>query len=174
MKVLYPGSFDPITIGHLDVIEKIGMMFGKVTIVVAQSEHKNYMFSHTERIEMVKQATNDLLYVDVVGWESMMGTLIENEWDKITEHLFNDEPTKNDNPNVLIARGLRDNVDFHDEMMYEQYTQGYGATTFYVTPEPKNIFVSSSLVRAHLQTGSIPIDHVPNQIIPYLRPQETD
>lgn len=146
VKVLYPGSFDPITNGHLDVIEKVQSMFDDVSIVVAHNEHKNYMFSLEERREMVEAATDS----DVVSWSGMMGNLI-----------------KGMNERIVIVRGLRDNVDFHDEMMYESYTREYGADTIYLSPRPENVYVSSSLVRAHIQTGSVPFDMIPEEIIPF-------
>lgn len=152
--ILYPGSFDPITVGHLDVIIKTIEMFGRVTIVVAQSEHKNYMFTSDQRVRMIKAATNQMPEnINVIEHSGMMGNLIEEYADQTKQWR-----------DVVIVRGLRDNVDFHEEMTYEQYTAEYGANTFYVTPNPENIFVSSSLVRAHIQTGSIPINDVPQEI----------
>lgn len=151
-RVVYPGSFDPITVGHLDVIKKIERMFDDITIVVAHNEQKNYMFSHEDRSEMVERTAANLdPRIEVKQWDGMMGTLISQM-----------------DGDVVIVRGLRDNVDFHDEMMYETYTRNYGAQTIYVTPDPENVYVSSSLVRAHIQTGSFPLTYVPEDAYGYL------
>ena len=70
-KVIYPGTFDPITNGHLDLIERTAKMFDSVTIGVAASPSKNTMFSLDERVELVHQCCQHLSNVSVVGFTNI-------------------------------------------------------------------------------------------------------
>jgi len=98
MKVLYTGSFDPITVGHLDIIKRISKMFDTVVVTVFNNKEKKYWFSIEERCQMVKDAVKDLKNVEV----------------DFTEGLVVDY-CKNNNISIII-RGLRAVSDYEYEL----------------------------------------------------------
>jgi len=95
--VVYPGTFDPITNGHLDVIHRAARLFNRVIVAVAESRNKRPLFTHQERVEMVRQAVQDVKNVEVEGFT---GLLIEYVHRK--------------NANAVL-RGLRAVSDFEFE-----------------------------------------------------------
>ena len=72
MKCIYPGTFDPITNGHIDVIKRARRVFDKVVVAVAKSDSKNPSFSLKERIELAKIATMSIEGVEVLGFDSLL------------------------------------------------------------------------------------------------------
>ena len=150
MKFIYPGSFDPITNGHLDIINKITSIVtgdNPVSVLVMNSDTKKHMFAHEQRIEMVKKTLKQHMPLfNVEGFDGNINDYIESQWPKY---------------DVIIVRGLRNNTDFDYEMMYETFTRRFSAQTIYMTPSPENIFVSSSLVRNLINTGADYDDLVP-------------
>ncbi|MFW1169941.1 pantetheine-phosphate adenylyltransferase, partial [Vibrio parahaemolyticus] len=94
MKTLYPGTFDPITNGHLDIIERAASMFDHVIIAVAASPSKNTMFTLEERVQFVRDVTKHLDNVSTKGFSGLLVDFARAE-----------------QANVLI-RGLRTTVDF--------------------------------------------------------------
>jgi len=74
MPVLCPGSFDPITVGHLDVIRRAHALFGAVVVAIGNNSTKNYLFSFDERVRLVQEATADLEHITV---EPMDGLLVD-------------------------------------------------------------------------------------------------
>lgn len=132
---LYPGSFDPITNGHIDVIQKALFSFERITLLVLNNASKKHMFDLDSRKELIEDAlkNNGLQYrVSIVTYSGLISELIEQH---------------NKLGNVVIIRGLRNTTDFDYEMSYEQFTNNWGASTVYFTPSHQNIFISSSLVR---------------------------
>jgi pantetheine-phosphate adenylyltransferase len=71
-KAIYSGTFDPITNGHMDIICRASNIFEEVIIAVAQSEAKNPMFDHEQRVKFVKAATNKIENVKVVGFDTLL------------------------------------------------------------------------------------------------------
>ncbi|SFV70879.1 Phosphopantetheine adenylyltransferase [hydrothermal vent metagenome] len=128
---LYPGTFDPITNGHFDIIERAGKLFDEVIVAIADSKEKNPLFSLDERIEMARLATNKLENVRVVGFNNLTIELAH-------EH----------NAGVLI-RGLRAVSDFEYELQLGYLNNSLDNTieTVYLMPTLKHAFVSSSIVR---------------------------
>lgn len=98
MKVLYPGSFDPVTYGHIDIIKRCTEKFGQVTIAVLHNNSKEGMFSTEERIELLRESTKSLKNIEI---DSFSGLLIEYARMK--------------NINIVI-KGLRAVSDFEYEM----------------------------------------------------------
>jgi len=72
--IVYPGSFDPITIGHYDLIVRASRIFDKVTILVLKNRHKENLFTNAEKIFLIKKALIDLPNVEVVETDQMMTT----------------------------------------------------------------------------------------------------
>lgn len=132
---IYPGSFDPITKGHLDVIKKAAKFVSKLYVVVAQNEDKKHKFSIEERFDMVKNSIpKKLSNVEVIIYEGYITNL-----------------AKDKKANLMI-RGIRDSIDLNYEFSIEQFTRKTApkVETIYFSPEPKHIFTSSSLVRTLL------------------------
>jgi len=128
---LYPGTFDPITNGHFDIIERAGKLFDEVIVAIADSKEKNPLFSLDDRIEMARLATRQLENVRVVGFNNLTIELAH-------EH----------NAGVLI-RGLRAVSDFEYELQLGYLNNSLDNTieTVYLMPTLKHAFVSSSIVR---------------------------
>ena len=128
---LYPGTFDPITNGHFDVIERALGLFDEVIIAIAVSQDKKPMFTLDQRIEMTKKATQMLENVSVVGFNNLTVDLAK-------EH----------NATILI-RGLRAVSDFEYELQLGYLINSLDDTieTVYLMPKLKHAFVSSSIVR---------------------------
>lgn len=130
-RVIYPGTFDPITNGHLDLIERAAQMFDEVIIAVAASPSKNTLFTLEERVEFARQVTSHL---DNVSAKGFSGLLVDF--------------AKAEKANVLI-RGLRTTVDFEYEFgltnMYRRLMPGLESV--FLTPAEEHAFISSTLVR---------------------------
>ena len=117
---VYPGSFDPITLGHLDIIKRTAAVFDKVIIGVLINKAKKPLFSIEERVELIKEVTKNIPNVEIVSFN---GLLIE----------FSDKMKAD-----VIVRGIRAVSDFEYELMIE--------TMFFATSAEYS-FVSSSLIR---------------------------
>ncbi|MBE4366764.1 pantetheine-phosphate adenylyltransferase [Vibrio parahaemolyticus] len=131
MKTLYPGTFDPITNGHLDIIERAASMFDHVLIAVAASPSKNTMFTLEERVQFVRDVTKHLDNVSTKGFSGLLVDFARAE-----------------QANVLI-RGLRTTVDFEYEFgltnMYRRLMPGL--ESIFLTPAEEYAFISSTIVR---------------------------
>ncbi|EOG1781963.1 TPA: pantetheine-phosphate adenylyltransferase [Vibrio parahaemolyticus] len=131
MKTLYPGTFDPITNGHLDIIERAASMFDHVIIAVAASPSKNTMFTLEERVQFVRDVTKHLDNVSTKGFSGLLVDFARAE-----------------QANVLI-RGLRTTVDFEYEFgltnMYRRLMPGLESV--FLTPAEEYAFISSTIVR---------------------------
>jgi pantetheine-phosphate adenylyltransferase len=130
-RVIYPGTFDPITNGHLDLIERAATMFDEVIIAIAASPSKNTMFTLDERVEFAREVTKHLENVSAKGFSGLLVNFAEDE-----------------KANVLI-RGLRTTVDFEYEFgltnMYRRLLPGLESV--FLTPAEEHAFISSTLVR---------------------------
>ena len=133
-RAIYPGTFDPITNGHLDIIQRACKIFDEIIVAVAQSEAKKPMFNHQMRIEMAKAVTKDHPKVKVVGFENLLVNL-------------SDELDAN-----FIIRGLRAVSDFEYELQmgYANSSLKKELEMIYLMPSLKHAFVSSSVVRSIL------------------------
>jgi len=142
-RAIYPGTFDPITNGHLDVIIRACKIFDEIIVAVAQSETKKPMFDHHKRIAMANTVTQDLPKVRVIGFENLLVNL-------------SDELDAN-----FIIRGLRAVSDFEYELQmgYANASLKKELETIYLMPSLKYAFVSSSVVRSILQFDGR-VDHL--------------
>jgi pantetheine-phosphate adenylyltransferase len=144
-KVIYPGTFDPITNGHLDIIQRASAMFGEVVIAVAASPSKNTMFTLEERVALAKEVTQHLGNVSVEGFSGLMVDF-----------------AKEVNANILI-RGLRTTVDFEYEFgltsMYKKLLPSL--ESIFLTPSDEYAFLSSTIVREVAIHGGNVTDLVP-------------
>jgi len=128
---LYPGTFDPITNGHNDIIERALRLFDEVIVAVAESRDKRPMFTHDERVDMARRATEGLKNVRVIGVDNLTVELAHSV-----------------GATVLI-RGLRAVSDFEYELQlgYLNNSLDDSIETVYLMPKLKHAFISSSIVR---------------------------
>ncbi|ASI97620.1 pantetheine-phosphate adenylyltransferase [Vibrio rotiferianus] len=131
MKVIYPGTFDPVTNGHLNLIERTHEMFDEVIIGVAASPSKNTMFSLEERVALMEEVVAHLPGVSVKGFSGLLVDFAKHEQAKV------------------LIRGLRTTVDFEYEFgltnMYRKLLPGLESV--FLTPEEEFAFLSSTIVR---------------------------
>ena len=128
---IYPGSFDPLTNGHLDIIKRASKIFDKLYVVVADNSMKKYFFTTEERIEMVKKSCEDLPNVEVIYT------------DGVVIHKAKELGCK------VIVRGLRAVTDFEFELQLaaaNEHIDNEIETMFLMASSGKN-FISSSFVK---------------------------
>ncbi len=133
MKVaIYPGSFDPITLGHMDIIDRGSGLFDKIVVAVAQSEGKRPLFSLDERVRLVKQIYKDNERVQVLGFPRQLTV------DLAREHNA-----------CAIIRGLRAVADFEYEFQLATMNRALAPDieSIFLTPKESLIYVSSSLIK---------------------------
>ena len=142
-RAIYPGTFDPITNGHLDIINRACKMFDEIIVAVAESKAKKPMFSLEQRIAMVETVTRTHPKTRVIGFENLLVNL-------------SDELEAN-----IIIRGLRAVSDFEYELQmgYANASLKKDLETVYLMPSLKHAFVSSSVVRSILQFDG-KVDHL--------------
>jgi len=149
---IYPGTFDPITIGHMDIIKRASDIFDKVIIAIAVSTDKKPMFSLKQREKMVKIATSDLKGVEIKTFDTLLVDF-----------------AKEMNTNIIL-RGLRAVSDFEYELQlsYANSSLDPKIETVFLMPSLENAFISSTVVRAILKHDG-PVSHlVPKEILPLL------
>lgn len=148
-KCVYAGSFDPITLGHIDIIERAARLFGGLTIVLAINNDKKYAFSLEQRINFIKKST---AHINGISVDSTNGLLI----DYMRE-------IKAD----IIVRGLRTGADFEHEyqMASSNAKLSNDIETVFMMADPKFSFISSSLVRELVLHGAGLEGFVPEIII---------
>ena len=128
---IYPGTFDPITNGHLDLITRAGLIFDHVIIAVSDNPRKNPLFTINERMEMVNTAVADVANVSVQRFDDLLVSFAVRS-----------------NANFII-RGLRAVSDFDYEFLLASGNRRLNSSieTIFLTPSESNYFISSSLVR---------------------------
>lgn len=154
---IYPGTFDPITNGHMDVIKRARKLFDKVLVAVAISEEKHPMFDIETRVEMVQAAIQDLEGVEVEPFDNLLVSF-----------------SKEKDIRVMI-RGLRAVSDFEFELQmgYANASLWSEIETVYLMPSLKNAFISSSVVRSIAKHGGDVSHLVPPTVLPYLQSRFT-
>ena len=142
-RAIYPGTFDPITVGHLDIVRRACTMFDQIIIAVAESKSKKPMFTQKQRMDMAQAATADRSKVHIVGFESLLVDL-SNELEA----------------NIII-RGLRAVSDFEYELQmgYANASLKSDLETVYLMPSLEHAFVSASIVRTILSFDGA-VDHL--------------
>ncbi|MFY8274099.1 pantetheine-phosphate adenylyltransferase [Pseudoalteromonas sp. SSDWG2] len=133
MKVtaLYPGTFDPMTNGHLDLIERAAKMFDKVIVAIAHNPNKKPCFSLDERVDLAEQIVAHLDNVSVIGFTGLLAEL-----------------AKTQRANVLV-RGIRAVSDFEYEFQLANMNRRLNPDleSVFLTPAEENTFISSTLVK---------------------------
>ena len=130
-KAIYPGTFDPITNGHTDLIVRATRIFDRVIVAIAENPAKNPLFTVAERIAMVEQICEGLDKVEVTGFDGLLIDFVERQ-----------------NAQVLI-RGLRAVSDFEFEFQLASANRRMNpdVETVFLTPSESHTFTSASLVK---------------------------
>lgn len=130
-KVIYAGTFDPITHGHVDIIKRALKMFSHVVVAVAESPRKNTLFTLKERIEMVEEVFKDQPNITVKGFSGLLVDFVKAE------------------KSSTLIRGLRTTMDFEYELglstMYQKLMPEI--ESLFLPPNEKYAFLSSTIVR---------------------------
>ena len=149
---IYPGTFDPLTNGHLDIIDRSKHMFDKIIVAIAESSSKKPMFSLKDREEMVRLATKEMENIEVM----VFGNLLAD---------FAKEMESN-----FIIRGLRVVSDFEYELQmgYSNRTLNPALETIYFMPSLKNAFISSTVVRTIMEHNGKISHLVPESVFEFI------
>jgi len=129
--VIYPGTFDPITFGHMDIVERAAKMFDNVIVAVAQSTNKKPLFTLEERVELAKEVLGHLDNVSIIGFTGLLVELAKN------------------NDACGIIRGLRVVSDFEYEFQMANINRVLAPQieSIFLTPNEQHSFISSTFVR---------------------------
>ncbi|MHB0776159.1 pantetheine-phosphate adenylyltransferase [Halomonas sp. WWR20] len=142
--VVYPGTFDPITNGHTDLIERAARMFDKVVVAVAASPGKKPTLSLETRVALAQNVLREFANVDVVGFSCLLTELLDQHNARI------------------ILRGLRAMSDFEYELQLANMNRAQAphVESVFLTPELKNSYISSTIVREIARLGGDVSKHV--------------
>lgn len=144
-KAVYPGTFDPITRGHEDLVRRASRLFGEVVVAVADSRAKTPFFSLAERVEMASVVLADCPNVKVVGFSGLLIHFLQQQEADI------------------ILRGLRAVSDFEYEFQLAGMNRNLypNVETIFLTPSEQYMFISASMVREIAQLGGDVSQFVP-------------
>ena len=148
-KAIYPGSFDPATYGHLDVIRRASVSFDKVVVGVLHNSAKSPLFSVEERVNILEKATKDIPNVEIKAFEGLSVNFAR------------------ENHAQVIIRGLRAVTDFEYELQIAQtnHVQEPGIETIFLTTNLKYSYLSSTIVKEFASYGGDISKFVPEQFI---------
>ena len=148
-RCVYPGSFDPVTNGHLDIIERVAAIFDKVTVAILHNPAKNGRFPVDRRIQMLEKAC---AHLPNVRFDHFGGLLVDY--------------MRSQQVNVVV-RGLRDGADFESELRMAQLNRQLapGVETLFLATSPEHAAVSSSAVREIAMFGGDIAPFVPACIV---------
>ena len=153
--VIYPGTFDPITNGHLDLVQRASLLFDKLILAIAYGEKKQPMFNLEERLALCEKALEHLPNVEVCGFNNLITDFAKSK------------------KSHVVLRGLRTAADYEYELqmanmnraMYPEFE------TFYLTTADNLSFISSSLIREIALMGGNIDKFVPMNVAKALRQQ---
>jgi len=150
---LYPGSFDPLTLGHLDVIERAAALFTELVVGVAENEAKHPLFSASERAELIREATSTLPNVRVAIIDGLLASFAIN------------------NNLTVIVRGLRAVSDFEFEFQMALANRRLEPKleTIFLTPQEEHTFLSSRIVKEVARLGGDVASFVPEHVVAALQ-----
>lgn len=128
---IYPGTFDPITLGHEDMLHRAARMFGRVTVAVAIAHHKKTLFTLEERLDMVREAVKDYAHIQVEPFEGLVTEFAATQGAQV------------------MVRGLRSGTDFDYEFQLAGMNRALRPEieSVFLTPSTPYQHISSTLVR---------------------------
>lgn len=150
---IYPGTFDPITLGHFDVIERALHLFDKVVVAVATSESKEPLFDVAKRVAMIQASVAHLDNVTVKPFNKLLVDFVK------------------ENGSNIIVRGLRNSSDFEYELQldYVNHSLNKEIETVYLMPYLEHTHISSSIVRTLLSFDSDVKKMIPKEILTMIK-----
>jgi len=150
---IYPGTFDPATLGHIDLISRAAKLFDEVIVAVAENQGKAPLFSLEERVSMLKDSINELANVRVIGFNNLL-------MDCAREQKAN-----------TILRGLRAVSDFEYEFQLASMNRHLDPSieTTFLTPSENYAFVSSTLIKEVASLGGDVSEFVSPQVMEALK-----
>ena len=159
MKIaIYPGSFDPVTNGHLNIIRRAANIFDRLIVCVMVNPAKNPMFTSNERVEMIRSVVRDLPNVEVDASQDLLAEYARRRG------------------GCVIVKGLRASSDFENEfqMALINHKINPGLDTMFLTAEHQYTYLSSSTVK-ELACYDVELsDFLPEQIIPVFKQRVAD
>ena len=146
--IIYPGTFDPITNGHLDITERASSLFDEVMIVIANNPRKNSLFTIDERIDLIDQSTEYLKNVHVSTTESLIVNFAR------------------ENNSVALIRGLRSISDFEYEFQMALMNRSLAPeiSTLFMMPDEKYMHLNSTVVKEIAALGGDISTYVPEVV----------
>ena len=134
---IYPGTFDPITRGHEDLVRRAGSLFDKLILAIAESPSKRPYFTLEERVEMAKEILADMKNVEIVGFNTLLMDFVHERGAKV------------------IVRGLRAVSDFEYEFQMAGMNRSLypEVETVFLTPGEQYMFISATMVREIARLG---------------------
>jgi len=150
---LYPGTFDPITLGHVDLIERAAQFFDRIIIAIAHNPAKSPLFTLDERVSLAEEALGHLSGVEAVGFD---GLTVDHARERGA---------------AVILRGLRAVSDFEHEFQLAGMNRHLApdVETMFLTPSERYTYLSSTLVREIAAFGGELRDFVPSNVETALR-----
>ena len=147
-RIIYPGTFDPIHNGHLDIAKRAAKIFDELVLVVAINKEKNPLFTSDERIGLIKKSVVDLKNVRVSSFNGL-----------VVDYAKSEEA-------VAIIRGLRHVSDFEFEfqMAMMNYNLNPEITSMFMMPDEKYIHLNSTVIKDVARLGGEISDYVPESV----------
>ncbi len=146
-RAVCPGSFDPVTKGHLDIIDRCSRLYDEVIVAVLINQSKQGLFSHTERVEMLREVTKDYPNVRVAEFKGLLVDFCREQGA------------------AVVVKGLRVVTDFDYELQMAQMNVGLaGVETLFMPTNPLYSFLSSSLIKDVAKWGGDVTAHVPDVV----------
>lgn len=153
MRAVYPGCFDPITNGHIDIIKRASKICDELVILVMDNKDKNATYSVEDRIKMIKLVTEEVPNIKVASFSGLTTDYIANN-----------------NIDVII-RGVRNTIDYEYEASLAGVysTQVKDVETILLPSNPKYAYLSSTVVRQHAMLSGDLSEFVPDIIVPIIK-----
>ncbi len=150
---VYPGSFDPCTNGHLDIIRRASKLFDKVVVAVLVNEKKNPIFTLDERVEMLKSTTSDLGNVEICSFSGLLADFMKN------------------NGYNVIVKGLRAVSDYEYEFQMALTNRALcdSVETVFMPCSSEFMFLSSSIVKEVAKYNGELKGLVPDELVPVIK-----
>jgi pantetheine-phosphate adenylyltransferase len=144
IKAVYPGTFDPLTRGHEDLVRRAAKLFDKLVLAIADSKAKRPYFTLEERIAMAREVLGDMKNVEVVGFSSLLTEFVKKQGARV------------------VLRGLRAVSDFEYEFQLAGMNRNLypEMETIFLTPSEQHMFISATLVREIAALGGDVTDFV--------------
>lgn len=152
-KAIYPGSFDPVTNGHLDIAIRSASIFEELTIAVLINPKKTHMFTIDERIHLIKESVSEYPNIKVVGFEGLLANYMQEQGIK------------------AIVKGLRTNTDFEYEFQMALLNKKLNneVETFFMPTNIEYSIISSSMVKDLISFNGDISNFVPSNVEKVLR-----